>query len=309
MNNVYSVEKATISKSIFNVGSTIPGRFGAFVLFGLTILSLAGCGGGGSNSGSNMQIRPPSGDGPDLVISNFEIEVSGSGRQIDTHFTVRNQGNKRAPQTTFYYRMDGLKYTSNPVPSLGPSETFSDRGIFGNSSTGVISYVVCVNSVSGESNTTNNCDEVSVTVSGSGFGSNGGGSGGNGGSGPVTSTWACPFGSGASITVGHGGRQVLINAEIHFRGNTCGNFWVSAAGAGTSYYRSDEGLVSFHNEPNPNIGGRRGITFTNYNDSGRTVVRQYTAYFCSKSEVSDSAFCYRGEERSRSSFTVRWLSR
>jgi hypothetical protein len=150
--------------------------------------------------------------------------------------------------------------------------------------------------------------------SGSGGGSNGGGSGGGSSGRPTTTTWSCPFGSGGSITVGHEGRQVLINAEIHFQGNTCGNFWVSAAGGGTNYYREDFGqggyaYASFHNEPNPNIGGRRGITFDNGNTSGRTQVRQYTAYFCSKSEVSDSAFCYRGQERSRSTFTVRWLSR
>ena len=53
------------------------------------------------------------------------------------------------------------------------------------------------------------------------------------------------------------------------------------------------------------------IEFTNFNRSGRDVVRQYTIYFCNKRDVefNDSAFCYDGTESFTSTLTVRWLSR
>ena len=43
MNNSYIFEKETISKPIINVGSTISCRFGALLLLGLVVFSLAGC--------------------------------------------------------------------------------------------------------------------------------------------------------------------------------------------------------------------------------------------------------------------------
>ena len=43
MNHSYLFEKETISKPIINVGSTIPCRFGALLLLGLVVFSLAGC--------------------------------------------------------------------------------------------------------------------------------------------------------------------------------------------------------------------------------------------------------------------------
>ena len=116
---------------------------------------------------------------------------------------------------------------------------------------------------------------------------------GNGGtSGATPRVWACPFGNGGSITVGHQGRQVLINAQVDVVEETLVViFGYPRPGEARNYDREDFGqggyaYASFNNEPNPNIGGRRGITFDNGNTSGRTQVRQYTAYFCSNSEVS-----------------------
>lgn len=319
MHNSYVFEKETTSRHIINVGSTTSALLGAFILVGVTILSLAGCGGGGGSdsgpSSPNMQIRPPSGGGPDLVISSFMVSPEPSSRRQGEPITLsvrgRNQGNAQAQGVTLVYFFSRTESAGElvinrvQVKNLDPSETFSDSYNRIQAAGTTLYYQACVYL----EGTLEHCsNKVRVTISGE----SGGGPGS--GSGQPTATWSCPFGNGGSITVGHEGRQVLINAEIHFQGNTCGNFWISAAGGGTNYYREDFGqggnaYASFHNEPNPNIGGRRGIIFDNGNTSGRTQVRQYTAYFCSKSEVSHSAFCRRGYERSTSTFTVRWLSR
>lgn len=62
MNNSYPFDKETISKPIVNPGSTIPGRFVAIILFGLAIISLESCGGGGGLL-SQLTITPPNSHG------------------------------------------------------------------------------------------------------------------------------------------------------------------------------------------------------------------------------------------------------
>ena len=320
MHNSYLFKKETMAKHNINLGSTILGRFGAFILVGLTILSLAGCGGGGgsSNSGSTMQIRPPSGD--DLVISSLRINPPRSAFQEGDSFTlsvvVRNQSNVRTPQATVYYLLRSasdqrgvILAPRDSVPSLDPSETSlqSLNRATPASGPGTYYFQACVGL---STNQIYDCsDELRVTVSSGsgGGGSGGGGSGGGGsggGSGPVTAVWPCPFGSGAVLTIAP--RQVAPDAEIRFQGNTCGNFWVSGAGLGSPWYQEvDVGNVTFRDDRDE---GQLGIAFHNWNTSGQTIIRQYTAYFCSKSDVSHSGFCGRGRERGTGTFTVRWLS-
>lgn len=327
-------DKKTISVNMFttNLGSTIPGRWGLFLLLGLVVLGLAGCKGGGDSgsdsgssmqdSGSTMQIRPPSGGGsamgqPDLVIPSITISPSTLriGERFTLSVTLRNRGNARSPSARLTYRVLGdsrqwLSLDGVNVERLDPSETSSKSYSRGSPGPGTYYYSACVSSVSGESNTSNNCSTaVLLTVSNEsndGGSSSGGGSRGNG---PTTATWPCPFGDGGSITVGRSAVGVY-DAVIRFRGNTCGNSWVSGRGLGSNYYLDSYGLVSFDNDPNRHNGGSRGITFENFNTSGRTIVRQYTAYFCSKSETRDSAFCGvgLGLKLRTSTFTVRWLS-
>ena len=63
MNNSYRFENESMFKHNINLGSNILSRFWAIILFGLAILSLASCGGGGGDS------RPPSTPPPTIPIT------------------------------------------------------------------------------------------------------------------------------------------------------------------------------------------------------------------------------------------------
>lgn len=187
-----------------NLGQPILGRLRAIILFGLYLLSLAGCGGAGEllqafggGPNDNMQITPPSsGNGPDLVIQSTSVSNANltPGERFTLSFTVRNQGNRRAFRS---YRVDNqaprdsIYYTyhrshSLPIVSTDPSENIDVHILFGlidpldpsetatrsveasaPSTPGTYFYGACVQQVNGESNTTNNCSGnqgVRVTV-------------------------------------------------------------------------------------------------------------------------------------------------
>ena len=250
---------------------------------------------------------------PDLVVRSISVSnnTPTRGQRFTLSVTVHNRGNARAEVVDIaflggYTRRSEFTEDVSRVKSLEPSETFTHTYSLVQRAGTTVRYTACVylNDPRELEDCSNN--EVRVTVSEG----SGGGNGNGGGSGsriePVTTKWACPFGSGGSITVPHA-TIAVYDAEIRFRGNTCGNFYVSAAGPGTAYYHNEGvGRLTFNDEPD--FRGNLGISFSNDNSSGRTVVRQYTAYFCRKNDVSHSAFCYRGQESRRSTFTVRWLS-
>lgn len=296
MNNLYLFEKEPLSKHNTNLASTILSRFGAIILLGLAALSLTGCGGGGSGSGSSMQIRPPSGNGPDLIIQSISVNDNTltPGQRFTVSITVRNQGNRRSAATTL--QRDGGSTVS--VPSLAPSEISPvTRYSLTAGSSGNIS--ACVTPVSGESNTRNNCGEVSVTVSsGSGNGgSNGGGP--SGGSGTTTATWPCPFGD-FEMTVPN--TFAVTDVEITFDGNTCDGF---------QFYigNTSPGFTGGINQLGPHTGDRPSISFFNYNESGRTVRTQHTVDFCRLSDAFSPIFCSGTNSHFTSTLTVLWLSR
>ena len=171
-----------MSKHNIQLGSTILGRFGVIGLFGLAVLGLAACGGGDSSGGASsppMTITPPV-DRPDLVISSTSVsdDTLTPGQQFTLSVTVRNQGDGQAPPTTLRYKSHEQLpiQTSDPtvgtdsVTSLGPSGTASESvSLTAPSTPGTYHYGACVDSVSGESDTSNNCsgrDGVRVTVRG-----------------------------------------------------------------------------------------------------------------------------------------------
>ncbi len=315
MNDAYLFEKEPMSKHNINLGSTILGRFGAIILLGLTVLSFAGCGGGGgSDSGSSMQIRPPSSrDGADLVVLSLRLfperSVLQGGEPITLSAQVRNQGNERAPQAAvFFIGLDAqgareVILDDVFVRSLDPSEVaiielnWRAPGV---AATDTFGYEACVGLSQAE---IYDCsDPLFVTVMSRLEGGSGGGGGGSGGGEPVTVVWPCPFSSG-SITVPNLG-QAVKSAEIRFQGGSCGNFWVSDAPLGSSLILADSGVIRFGAGSD---NGRR-IIFASTNLSGQTRIRQYTVYFCSKNNVSNAAFCGRGRESSTGTLTVNWLS-
>ena len=124
-------------------------------------------------------------DQPDLVVRSVRVDndTPDAGESFTLSATVQNQGDGRSGSTTLrYYR------SSNSTISSGDTEVGKDsvRGLAASatsdesirltapSSAGTYYYGACVDSVSGESRTSNNCsDGVRVEVSDSGGGDDG----------------------------------------------------------------------------------------------------------------------------------------
>ena len=117
--------------------------------------------------------------GSDLVVESPAVSESspGPGASFILSATVRNQGGGAAPSTTlrYYLSTDATITTGDSeietsyVSSLDPSETSDERAYLdAPSSEGTYYYGACVEAVTGESDTGNNCSSaVTVTVSGS----------------------------------------------------------------------------------------------------------------------------------------------
>ena len=143
---------------------------------------LSGGGGGGSSS-------------PDLIIESPSVSNNTlmTGQSFTLSATIRNSGNGQSAATILrYYRSsDATISTSdtevgtNSVNRLVGSGTSAESiSLNAPSYAGTYYYGACVESVSGESNTDNNCsDGVHITVSSGGSGSGGGGEGGEDGEG------------------------------------------------------------------------------------------------------------------------------
>ncbi|MDE2999618.1 MAG: hypothetical protein OXU79_11135 [Gemmatimonadota bacterium] len=137
-------------------------------------------------SGGGGTTTPPS-DNPDLIVESPSVDDNTltTGQSFTLNATVRNQGNASAAATTLrYYRSsnatistDDAEEGADAVSTLAAGAT-SDESISLNapSDAGTYYYGACIDGVSGESNTNNNCSSgvtVTVTVSGGGGGSRG----------------------------------------------------------------------------------------------------------------------------------------
>ena len=117
---------------------------------------------------------------PDLVVQSESVSDSSveAGDTFTFRATVRNQGNGTAESTTLrYYRSTNstisasdTEVDTDSVSSLDPSETGAQsERLTAPDSAGTYYYGACVDSVSGESNTGNNCSSgVRVTVTAAG---------------------------------------------------------------------------------------------------------------------------------------------
>ena len=127
------------------------------------------------NGGGN----PPS-SAPDLVVASPSVSNSspGSGGRFTLRATVRNQGNANSSSTTLrYYRSSNSTISTSDtlvgtdsVSALSPSGSSPESiSLTAPSSSGTYYYGACVDAVSGESSTGNNCSQsVRVTVTGGG---------------------------------------------------------------------------------------------------------------------------------------------
>ena len=137
----------------------------------------------GSNSWTihNVEDPPPTG-APDLVVESPSVSDStlNTGDSFTLNATVRNRGTGRSDATTLrYYRSSNSTISSSDtqagtdaVGALSASGTSAESiSLTAPSNAGTYYYGACVESVSGESDTGNNCSTgVRVTVSSSGGG-------------------------------------------------------------------------------------------------------------------------------------------
>ena len=143
----------------------------------MTMAGLASCGGGGGTSrsvsgsgGDEMTIKPPKQGNPDLSHSVVAILGGPSGFALGGYFVmlavIQNFGDGASVASTLrYYRSTDPTITTSDtelgrdtVPGLAASEfSLHELDVTLPSSPGTYYYGVCVDAVTGESDTTNNC--------------------------------------------------------------------------------------------------------------------------------------------------------
>ena len=136
---------------------------------------------GGLSASQSIGVRVASAGAPDLQFTNVTpTSVTGSpGGTVRATFTLRNGGNATAPATTIRIfastnstiSTGDTEIGSDPNPSLGAgqSRTITATVRLSSQASGTFYFGLCVDRVSGESNTQNNCSTgVRVTVRGSG---------------------------------------------------------------------------------------------------------------------------------------------
>ena len=180
---------------------------------------------GGGNGGGN-------GGSPDLAVQSPSVNDNTltTGQLFTLRATVRNRGNaSSAPTTLQYYRStDGTISTSDTqvgtdaVSSLSAGGTSAESiSLNAPSSAGTYYYGACVESVSGESNTGNNCSSgVNVTVSASGI---------------PDLIVESPSVNDNTLTTG---QSFTLRATVRNRGNA------SSASTTLRYYRSSNATIS-----------------------------------------------------------------
>ena len=186
----YRSDDATVSSSDTEVGTDAvdglaAGRASAESI-SLTAPSSAGTyyygacveGDTGNNCSSGVTVTvsgtpPPSGS-PDLIVESPSVNDNTltTGQSFTLRATVRNQGNASSASTTLrYYRSSASSDTevgTDGVSSLSAGDTSAESiSLTAPSEAGTYYYAACVDPVTGESDTGNNCSSgVTVTVSG-----------------------------------------------------------------------------------------------------------------------------------------------
>ena len=138
------------------------------------------------NNGSHVRVTVSGtgggGGSPDLIVESLSVDDNTltTGQSFTLSATVRNQGNASAAATTLrYYRSsnaaistDDTEVGTDAVSTLSAGATSAESiNLNVASDAGTYYYGACVDAVTGESNTDNNCSSgVTVTVSGGGGG-------------------------------------------------------------------------------------------------------------------------------------------
>ncbi len=173
---------AASASSAESVALSAPASAGVYY-YGACVDAVAGESDGANNCSGGVKVtvsEPP--DGPDLVVESVTANRTdlGTGQPFELKATVRNQGDAESAATTLrYYRStdsgisssDTQVGTDSVVPlfqlPLETERTTSDEiDLTAPNSVGTYYYGACVDSVAGESDTTNNCSTgIKFTIS------------------------------------------------------------------------------------------------------------------------------------------------
>ena len=153
-----------------SIGLTAPASVGTYY-YGACVDAVTGESDTSNNCSSSVQMdvtEPPPPSTPDLVVGSPSVSNSSpvTGASFTLGATVRNQGSGPSPSTTLrYYRSTDATISgtdtqvdTDAVSALAASAT-SDESIdlTAPSSAGTYYYGACVDAVTGESDTSNNC--------------------------------------------------------------------------------------------------------------------------------------------------------
>ena len=158
-----------------SISLTAPSSAGTYY-YGACVTSGSGESNTNNNCSTSVSITVSSSGSPDLIVESASVSDSTltTGQSFTLSVTVRNQGNGQSAVTTLrYYRSTDATISTgdtqvgtDPVSVLSASGTSAESiSLTAPSSAGTYYYGACVASVSGESDTNNNCSSgVSVTV-------------------------------------------------------------------------------------------------------------------------------------------------
>ena len=210
--------------------------------YGACVASVSGESNTGNNCSNGVRVTVSSSSGsPDLIVESPSVSDSTltTGQSFTLSATVRNRGTGSSAATTLrYYRSSNATISTSDtevgtdsVNGLSASGTSADSiSLNAPSSAGMYYYGACVASVSGESNTGNNCSNgVRVTVSSSS------GSGGGGGSSSPDLIVESPSVSDNTLTTG---QSFTLSATVRNQGMG------SSASTTLRYYRSSNTTIS-----------------------------------------------------------------
>ena len=124
-----------------------------------------------NNCSNGVRVQVEEAGSPDLIIDSFSAPSSVKvGTVLTLRATVKNAGNGSATATTLrYYLTDktGTKKVedwADSVSALDQDESSKESQSFTSTDTTIYYYMVCVDSVPRESDTTNNCSQVEAVT-------------------------------------------------------------------------------------------------------------------------------------------------
>ena len=146
--------------------------------YGACVDAVTGESSANNNCSSSVRVDVPAPSKPDLIIpavlAGSSVAGFPAGGSFELSATVSNRGNGAAEATTLrYYRSDDATITASDtsegtdeVPGLAASgSSLQSVDLTAPSSPGTYYFGACVDAVPNESDTTNNCSSVRVTVS------------------------------------------------------------------------------------------------------------------------------------------------